>query len=105
MAKEGGAKRVAKPRRKVNRATKGVPSGWMVKTSQGYYTGDPRSELERWTPFPRWAKVYHRHGWAQKMAVRLAGQVLPVAPPVQSATTPSNRLPLARYDGVSDGKG
>jgi hypothetical protein len=57
------------------------PGGWLVRTSQGYYTGQGRSQLERWTVFPKWAKVYTRKGWAEKIAKRFGGQVVPVAEP------------------------
>ena len=56
------------------------PSGWLVKAGQGYYTGNLRSALESWTVFPKFAKVYQRKGWAQTMAERLGGQVVPATP-------------------------
>ena len=52
-------------------------SGWLVKADEGYYTGNLRSALERWTVFPKFAKVYQRKRWAQTMADRLGGQVVP----------------------------
>jgi len=59
------------------KATNRVPGGWLVKVGQGYYTGNRRSEFERWTVFPQFAKVYQRQGWAQTMAERLGGHVVP----------------------------
>lgn len=90
---------MAKQRRRADRATNGVPSGWIVKTRQGYYTGNQRSELERWTVFPRLAKVYHRQGWAQKVAMHLAGQVIPIAAPGHNATAAPNPLSFASNNG------
>jgi hypothetical protein len=58
-----------------------APAGWLVKVHAHYYTGSGRSELERWTPFPKFAKVYRRHAWAKKIAEQLGGQAIPVAPP------------------------
>lgn len=58
--------------------TSTVRSGWLVKASQRYYTGQPRA-FERWTPFPKFAKVYQRFRWAQTMAERLGGQAVPRA--------------------------
>jgi hypothetical protein len=34
-----------------------APAGWMVQVGHEYYTGNGRSSLERWTPFPKFAKV------------------------------------------------
>ena len=53
-------------------------TGWIVKSAPGYYTRIKRSPLERWTAFPKLARVYRRKGWAQKVAHRLAGQVIPI---------------------------
>ena len=65
------------------------PSGWLVKAGQGYYTGNGRSALERWTGFPKFAKVYQRKRWAQTMAERLGGQVVPApASPHEKAPHP-----------------
>jgi hypothetical protein len=97
-------KPVVKQRRIAHGEAHAAPSGWLVKTGQGYYTDNGRSELERWTAFPRWAKVYHRQGWAQKVAARLAGQVIPVASPAPEATAAPNLLPFARTNGVASGK-
>ena len=55
------------------------PAGWLVKVRHRYYTGNGRSEIERWTPFPKFAKVYSRKAWAQKMADQLGGQTVSVA--------------------------
>jgi len=54
-----------------------LPAGWVVKTHQGYYTGIMRSQLERWTPFLKFAKVYKRKAWALKIAEQLGGQIVP----------------------------
>ncbi len=51
--------------------------GWLVKAGSGYYTGNVRSAFECWTVFPQFAKVYQRKRWAQTMADRLGGQVVP----------------------------
>lgn len=59
-------------------AARPVPAGWMVQVRHDYYTGSGRSSLERWTPFPKFAKVYRRQGWAQKIATQLGGQVVAV---------------------------
>jgi hypothetical protein len=91
---------VAKQRRRADRATNGALRGWLIKSGQGYYTGNRRSDLERWTAFPQRAKVYHRQGWAQKVA----GQVIAVPGPAHAAPTELNRLPFTSNDGVSDGK-
>jgi hypothetical protein len=96
---------VARQRKRTHGEAKGAPSGWLVKTRQGYYTGNRRSELESWTTFPRWAKVYHRQGWAQKVAARLAGQVIPVAAPAHATPAEPTRLPFASNDSVAAGKG
>lgn len=56
-----------------------VAAGWLVKTDQGYYTGQQRSAFERWTRFPKLAKVYQRQRWAQMMAARLGGQAVPLS--------------------------
>jgi hypothetical protein len=58
-----------------------APVGWVVRTSQGYYTGKGRSQIERWTAFPKLAKVYTRQGWAQKIAERFGGKIVPVRKP------------------------
>jgi len=63
-----------------------VAAGWLIKTDQGYYTGKPRHALERWTPFPKLAKVYHRQRWAQSMATRFGGQAVPYPMPDASTT-------------------
>ena len=55
------------------------PAGWLVKVRHRYYTGNGHSEIERWTSFPKFAKVYRRKAWAQKMADQLGGQTVPVA--------------------------
>jgi hypothetical protein len=57
------------------------PTGWLIKAAPGYYTGNQHSQLECWTAFPKLAKVYKRKAWAQKIAERTAGQVIPA--PVQ----------------------
>jgi hypothetical protein len=51
--------------------TGALPGGWIVKSGQGYYTGNRRSALESWTLFPKFAKVYQRKRWAKTMAERL----------------------------------
>jgi hypothetical protein len=84
---------VAKQGRITNGDPNAAPSGWLVKTSQGYYTGNGPSSLETWTAFPKWAKVYHRQGWAQRMADRFGGQVVPV---------PKQVPPPARQDNSSE---
>jgi hypothetical protein len=61
-------------------------SGWLVKASQGYYTGNGRSALERWTVFPKFAKIYQRKRWAQTMEERLGGHV------VQAAASPTEKV-------------
>lgn len=60
-----------------SKETNPLPGGWLVKAGQGYYTGNLRSALESWTVFPKFAKVYQRKRWAQTMADRLGGQVVP----------------------------
>ncbi len=57
--------------------TGALRSGWLIKADGDYYTGNVRSALERWTVFPQLAKVYQRKRWAQTMAERLGGQVVP----------------------------
>jgi len=65
------------------------PSGWLVKAGEGYYTGNVRSALERWTGFPHFAKVYQRQRWAQTLADRFGGQVVPApASPHEKAPHP-----------------
>lgn len=56
-----------------------APAGWMVQAGHEYYTGNGRSAFERWTPFRKFAKVYRRKGWAQKIATQLGGQIVAVA--------------------------
>ena len=51
-------------------------SGWLIQAGPRYYTGDARTPLDSWTAFPQFAKVYQRKQWAQRMAVRLGGQVI-----------------------------
>jgi hypothetical protein len=58
---------------------KPAPAGWLVQVRSRYYTGHGHSQFERWTPFPRFAKVYRRRAWAQKIAAQLGGQVVAVA--------------------------
>ena len=55
------------------------PAGWLVKVRHRYYTGNRRSEIECWTAIPKFAKVYSRKAWAQKMADQLGGQAVAVA--------------------------
>jgi hypothetical protein len=62
-----------------------LSNGWVIQTDQGYYTGNGRSQLERWTVFPKWAKVYTRKGWAQKIAKQFEGQVVAVAAPAHTS--------------------
>jgi hypothetical protein len=95
---------VTKQSRRASAEVNGTPSGWLVKTGQGYYTGNGHSSLEMWTVFPQWAKVYHRQGWAQKVAARLAGQVIPIAVSGHATTAELNALPATRNHGLSDGK-
>ena len=58
-----------------------TPAGWVVKVDAQYYTGSGRSEFERWTPFPKFAKRYRRQAWAKKIAEQLGGQAVLVEPP------------------------
>jgi hypothetical protein len=81
---------MAKQRRRAHGELNAAPSGWLVKTSQGYYTGNGPSALGTWTVFPKWAKVYHRQGWAQRMAERFGGQVVPVPEPVRPLLDTTN---------------
>ncbi|CAN5864223.1 hypothetical protein BH24BAC1_BH24BAC1_40430 [soil metagenome] len=60
-------------------AGKPAPAGWLVQVHNRYYTGNGRSSFERWTPFPKFAKVYRRKGWAQKITAQLGGQIVTVA--------------------------
>ena len=46
-------------------------AGWVVKVRTHYYTGHGRSDLERWTPFLKFAKRYRRQAWANKIAEQL----------------------------------
>jgi hypothetical protein len=62
-----------------------LSNGWVIQTDQGYYTGNGRSQIERWTAFPKWAKVYTRKGWAQKIVEQVGGQVVPVEEPAYSS--------------------
>jgi hypothetical protein len=52
--------------------------GWLIKSARGYYTGIVRTPIEVWTPFRKFAKVYKYKRRAQKIAMRLGGQVMPV---------------------------
>jgi hypothetical protein len=63
-----------------------APAGWVVKVHAHYYTGHGRSELERWTPFPKFAKRYRRQAWAQKIAEQLGGQAVLVEQPALTPT-------------------
>jgi hypothetical protein len=65
-----------------------APAGWVVKVHAHYYTGHGRNELERWTPFLKFAKRYRRQAWAKKIAEQLGGQAILVEPP---ALTPPIR--------------
>jgi hypothetical protein len=60
-------------------AARPAPAGWMVQVGHEYYTGNGRSAFERWTPFAKFAKIYRRKGWAQKIATQLGGQIVAVA--------------------------
>jgi hypothetical protein len=64
--------------RNVEDANAAKPVGWMIQIGNEYYTGNGRSSFERCTPFPKFAKVYHRKGWAQKIATQLGGQIVAV---------------------------
>jgi hypothetical protein len=66
---KAGSPRVGKP----------APAGWLVQVRSRYYTGHGHSQFEQWTPFPRFAKVYRRQAWAQKIAAQLGGQAVAVA--------------------------
>jgi hypothetical protein len=66
-------------------AGKPAPVGWLVQVHNRYYTGNGRSSFERWTPFPKFAKVYRRQGWAQKLATQWGGQIVAVACEVDSS--------------------
>lgn len=57
-------------------ANNGASSGWMIQAGQSYYTGNPRSPLETWSPFPKFAKIYKHKRWAQTMATRVGGQAV-----------------------------
>lgn len=63
-----------------------ILAGWLVKAEQGYYTGKQGRAFARWTPFPKFAKVYQRQRWAQSMATRLGGQAVPRTVPDGSTT-------------------
>jgi hypothetical protein len=52
--------------------------GWIVLSARGYHTGNMRTPIDVWTPFQKFAKVYKHRRWAQKLAARLGGQVIPV---------------------------
>ena len=56
-----------------------APAGWMVKVDHEYYTGNRHISFERWTLFAKFAKIYRRKGWAQKVATQLGGQIVAVA--------------------------
>jgi hypothetical protein len=60
-------------------AGKPALTGWLVQMRNRYYTGHGHSQFEQWTPFPRFAKVYRRRAWAQKIAAQLGGQAVAVA--------------------------
>jgi hypothetical protein len=62
-----------------------VPAGWMIQVGREYYTGNVRSSIERWTPFPKFAKVYRRKAWAQKIAAQLGSGVVAVAGEMNSS--------------------
>ena len=68
-------------------------TGWVVKAVPGYYTGNDQSQIERWTTFPKLAKIYKRKGWAQKIAERLAGQVIPAEPAKMTTHSSHNGRP------------
>ena len=55
-----------------------APAGWLIQVGHEYYTGNGHSSFERWTPFSKFAKIYRRKGWAQKMATQLGGQIVAV---------------------------
>ena len=65
-----------------------APAGWVIKVHAHYYTGSTRSEFERWTPFPKFAKIYKRQAWAKKIAEQLGGQAVLVEQP---SPTPPRR--------------
>jgi hypothetical protein len=60
-------------------ARRPAPTGWLVQVRSRYYTGHGHSQFEQWTPFPRFAKVYRRRAWAQKIAAQLGGEAVAVA--------------------------
>src|SRR4029450_6767857 len=74
-AVKGMRKAVTLPKRRP------APAGWVVKVYSHCYTGVGRSELERWTPFPKFAKRYQRQAWAKKIAAQLGGQAELVGQP------------------------
>jgi hypothetical protein len=59
-------------------AKENASTGWLVQAGQHYYTGDVHNPLVTWSPFPKFAKVYKHQKRAQKAALRLGGQVVPV---------------------------
>jgi hypothetical protein len=85
MEIKGWGKSVAKQHSPADREPKGALNGWLIRTSQGYYTGNQRSVLECWTPFPKFAKRYRRQAWAQKIAAQFDGQAVSVVEQIHTS--------------------
>jgi hypothetical protein len=60
-------------------------ASWLVHVQGRYYTGSGRSPLERWTPFPKFAKRYRRQAWAQKIAAQFDGQAVPLVEQIHTS--------------------
>lgn len=47
-----------------------------------YFTGEGilngKESFDTWSPFPKFAKIYVKRGWAEKAAQRWAGTVVPL---------------------------